>query len=438
MNVLKNKISNFRQNRFIKDVAVLESGTMAGNFLNAVVGIFLARLLQPELFGIYALAMSLASVFAIFLGIGAQEAIVTVLGEEYAKGDKKEIKNALGFLIKITVITGLIVLVGAFFAPLIAKFFYGDFRIGAFAAIVIVASVISSSLFSISRIILQVGGKIKQMTILGFGDQLIRSVLSLTLVILGFGVLGAVTGHLIGAIIVFIASFLVWEAFKKENKIFPSIRSLIKTFWSARLKKYLGFSVWIAIDRNIGMLFVILPVALTGIFVSASEVTFFKLAFGYLNLALGFLGPISTLLNVEFPKIKVEENGKLAGSFTKISFYSLGLSALLVLGAVIVSPIAFKVLYGQAFMPSVKYVFGLFIYGALMGMGVGLGPMWRAINKVKVSILINTIVLGAGIPLGLWLIKTYGLWGSVIMVTFWFTVSHLVSFIYLRKKLKTL
>jgi hypothetical protein len=72
-----------------------------------------------------------------------------------------------------------------------------------------------------------------------------------------------------------------------------------------------------------------------------------------------------------------------------------------------------------------------------MGIGVGLGPMWRAINKVRVSILINTLILVGGIPLGLWLIKNYGLWGSVIMVTIWFTVSHVISFIYLVRKLKT-
>ena len=89
----------------------------------------------------------------------------------------------------------------------------------------------------------------------------------------------------------------------------------------------------------------------------------------------------------------------------------------------------------ENFLPSVPYVVGLIVYGALYGIGVGLGPMWRAINGVKVSIVINLIILGAGIPLGLWLIKNYGLWGSVAMVTIWFTVSHFISFIYLMKKL---
>jgi O-antigen/teichoic acid export membrane protein len=103
-------------------------------------------------------------------------------------------------------------------------------------------------------------------------------------------------------------------------------------------------------------------------------------------------------------------------------------------GAVVISPFAFRILYGESYIPSVNYVFGLFAYGALFGLGVGLGPMWRAMNRVKVSILINMIVLGVGVPLGLFLIKNFGLWGAVITVTLWFTVSHFVSFIYILRK----
>jgi len=139
---------------------------------------------------------------------------------------------------------------------------------------------------------------------------------------------------------------------------------------------------------------------------------------------------------VEFPKIKVENKSNLTSSFTKVTAYSTGLSALLTLGAVAVSPWAFNFFYGESFLPSVNYVFGLFVYGALMGIGVGLGSMWRAVDKVKISILINLITLGIGVPLGLFLIKGYGLWGSVIMVTLWFTISHVASFIYLVKYLR--
>jgi O-antigen/teichoic acid export membrane protein len=273
------------------------------------------------------------------------------------------------------------------------------------------------------------------LTYLILTDQSLRSGLSLFLVVSGFGVFGAVSGHLIGALAVFIFSAFLFKNLVKKEPTFPNLLGLIKNARRVSLNQYFGFTFWVALDRNMGNLFMALPVILTGIYVTASEVSFFRLAFGYINLALSLLGPVSVLLNVEFPKLQVGNREKLSQNFKKVSLYSLVLSVVLTFGAVIVSPLAFKILYGENFLPSVSYVAGLILYGALYGIGVGLGPMWRAINSVKVSIVINTIILGFGIPLGLWLIKNFGLWGSVIMVTIWFTTSHLVSFIYLVRKL---
>ena len=275
------------------------------------------------------------------------------------------------------------------------------------------------------------------MVVLGVVDQALRWGLSLFFVFMGFGIFGAVAGHLIGATVVFLISYFMWARLKKEFPIFPSLRTLFKNIKKVSLKKYLGFSVWIAIDRNVANLYLLLPVVLTGIYISSTEVTYFKLAFGYINLALSLLGPISILLNVEFPKMKVENSKSLPRNFIKVSVYSVIISTLITAGVVIVAPIVFKVLYGENFLPSVPYVAGLFVYGALYGIGVGLGPMWRAINKVKTSIIINLITLGLGIPLGLWLINSFGLWGTITMVTVWFTASHFVSFFYLMKHLKS-
>jgi len=202
------------------------------------------------------------------------------------------------------------------------------------------------------------------------------------------------------------------------------------------MRDFLKFSIWISLDKNLSNLFNILPIVITGIFVATSEITFFKLAFAYINLAVSFIGAIGTLLNVEFPKIKAGDNPeKLKRNFTKISLYSLGITTLLTAGALIVAPLAFRIFYGENFIPSIKYVFALFVYGSIMGLGVGLGPMWRAINKVKISIMINLISLSIGVLLGFYLISDYGVWGTVIMITFWYSFSHIVSFVYLRREL---
>jgi len=430
------KVLNLRQYPFVKNVATLQAGSFTGSVVQAGIGIIIARILQPELFGIYSLAISMASMTSLVLGMGIQEAVSSLLGKAYARKDGVEIENILGFMLKITFIAAVIVIVISAFLPNIAERLYGDSLIGVYAAIVVVAAILSSFLFTLTYSFFQVTGRVKSLAVLMLFDQSLRHILTLVFVVMGLGVAGAISGQLAGAIIVFVVSAILFINFTKRELLFSGLWPLLLVAKKVELKKYFGFTFWVALDRNMGNVFMALPVILTGVYVSASEVSFFKLAFGYTNLALSLLGPISILLNVEFPKLQIEDKKKLAENFKKVSLYSLLLSILLTIVAVIVSPIAFKILYGENFLPSVPYVAGLIVYGALYGIGVGLGPMWRAINGVKVSILINSVILGAGIPLGLWLIKNYGLWGAVIMVTMWFSVSHLISFFYLLRKLK--
>lgn len=409
---------------------------MGGVVIQAVVGILLARLLRPELLGIYSLAFGLAAITSLIIGAGIQEAVSSLLGRTYAQKDGVEIENILSFMLKITFFAALIVLVFSFFLPDIADKLYDNSVIGIYASIIVVAVVLSSFFFTLAYSVFQVTGQIKSLTYLIVTDQSLRSGLSLVLVIAGLGVGGAVSGHLIGALIIFISSALLFRSLRTRDAFFPSLRRLIVSTKNVSLKKYFSFTFWVALDRNMSNLFMALPVILTGIYVTVSEVSFFRLAFGYVNLALSLLGSISVLLNVEFPKLQIENRGKLAENFKRVSLYSFALSILLTIAAIIISPFAFRILYGEDFLPSVPYVSGLIIYGALYGIGAGLGPMWRALNKVKISIFINLIVLSGGIPLGLWLIKNYSLWGSVVMVTIWFTISHVTSFIYISRYLR--
>lgn len=435
---LSDGFSQFYQNKFARNVATLQVGSFSGTIVQAVIGILIARLLQPELFGIYALAIGMAGMTSLVLGMGIQEAVSSLLGRAYARKDGAEVEKILGFMLKITSLAALIVILISSFLPAIADRLYGNSLIGIYAAIVVVATVFSSLFFTLVYSSFQVAGRVRSLGLLILSDQSLRYALSLVFILIGFGVIGAVSGQLAGAMIIFVVSAVLFKNISKSEPLFPSLKRLLSSVAGADIKRYFGFTFWVALDRNMGNIYMALPVILTGIYVSSAEVSFFKLAFGYTNLVLSFLGPISVLLNVEFPKIQVGDKRQLYNTFKRVSFYSLGLSVLLTIGAAVVSPFAFKILYGESYIPSIKYIFGLIAYGSLFGIGVGLGPMWRAINKVKISILINSIILGAGIPFGLWLIKNYGLWGSVIMVTIWFSISHIWSFVYLTQKLKSL
>lgn len=433
---LKDKITYYRDHYFVRNVATLQVGTVIETAIQATSGILMARLLQPERFGVYTLAFGLAGLISVLLGAGALDAITTIAGATYARKDAVQTRDALAYLLKISVLAGIIALIVTLFAPWVAGNLYHDRSIGLYAAILVVAALVTTTFFSVTTLGLQLAGRIKVMMALGVADQFVRFGLSVLLVFLGYGVLGAAVGHLAGAVIIFFASVALWKHLRRADIMFPKLRALVRSIWNVPIRKYLGPSIWITVDRNLGMLYGILPVLMTGIFVLPGEVTYFKLAFGYVNLAMTLLGPVATLLNVEFPKMLEVNRASLRKNFIKVSLYATGLSAALTAGSIAVAPLAFRILYGASYLPSVKYAAGLFVYGAFYGIGIGLGAMWRAINKVKVSIIINCVVLGTGVPAGLWLMKAYGLWGAVITVTSWYTISHLVSFAYISRELK--
>ncbi len=428
---LKERLLYFWQHNFVRKVVTLQIGSLGGTLLQGLSSIIIARILQPELFGIYSISFSLAGLLVLLASLGIQDSSSALLSGAYAKGDHTEIRGVFSFISKMMVVVGILSIIVSIFAPYVAERFYHNSLIGWYAGILIIASFLSNTLLNLSILSYQVVGKIGRMSVLAFSDQLVRNGLVLALVAGGFGITGAMSGHLVGACLMFLISIIIWSKIQREHKLFPTLSELIKSIWSRGLKTHLNFGAWVALDKNIAALFGILPVLMIGLFVSSAEVTYFKISLAYINLVLGLMGPVSTLLNVELPRLHVSGLVNLRRNFIRISLYSLFVSMVLTAGAILVSPVALKILYGPNFLASTKYIVGLGIYGAFLGIGVGLGPMWRALNKVKVSIIINTVTLGIGIPAGLYLIRNHGVWGAIIMVSAWFTISHLASFFYI-------
>jgi len=240
MDLIKQRLLYLREHPFVRSVASLQVGSFFTNFLQAAAGVVIARLLQPQLFGVYSIAFSLAGLATILLGSGIQDAIVSILGKAYGQRNKDEISQAFAFLLKMSFITAAVSLVVVFFLPSIAQRFYGQAQIGFFAGIVVLASIVSSFFFSFSQIALQITGKIKQMTTLLVADVTIRYLFSVLLVFVGMGVVGAMSGHLLGAAIICVVALLIWEWARKSDELLPSLRNLVIQGKRVSLKKYFG------------------------------------------------------------------------------------------------------------------------------------------------------------------------------------------------------
>jgi O-antigen/teichoic acid export membrane protein len=229
-------------------------------------------------------------------------------------------------------------------------------------------------------------------------------------------------------------SAVFWRRLRTHWPLVPPIGSL----WADRPtdgRQYIRPTVWVLADRNLGMLYGAAPIALAALFLTATDISYFKIALGWVTLALAVLSPMSVLLNTELARIQVQEPTRLRSRFVGVTALAMGASTVVTLAAAVLAGPVFSLLYGSEYSAAAPLVYWFIPFGVLFGIGIALGPMWRALNRVRVSILINIAVLVVGAPLALIAMREWGALGAVAMVTGWYTVSHLVSFSYLMKTL---
>jgi O-antigen/teichoic acid export membrane protein len=421
---------------FVRGAALFQLGSVGAMIVQAGAGVVVARLLGPAEFGRFALAMSMAAVASVLLGTGVADAMAPVLTRAHHGGDERGVRDAILFIGKFVLASAAVVLLLGLTMPQIASWLYNDSMLGWYGLAVLAASALSTLLFVPVQLGLQVAGRITSLSILTFIDQCVRQAWVVELVFLGAGVLGGSYGHLFGAVVVLGIASWFWRTLRRSWGAIPSLRSLWQEF-PQNGTQYIAPTLWVLADRNLAMLYSAAPIAIAGLFLATTDVSYFKIALGWVTLALSVQGPISTLLNTELARVQAVEPQRLRAQFIRVTLWSLALSTTVTLVAAAIARPVFSLLYGAQYGAAVPFVYGLIPMGVLFGLGVALGPMWRAMNRVKVSIGINVLVLMLGIPSGAWALHTWGIAGAVGMVTAWYTVSHGASFIYLLYKLRS-
>ncbi len=430
------RIRQLLGHRLARTTAVLQAGSIGAMFVQAVAGVVLARLLGPGDFGRYAIIMSIAAVGSVLLGAGAADAMAPVLARARHNGDTRGMREAFLFLGKFVLFSSAVVLLFGLALPPVAARLYGDPMLGWYALAVLSAAAVSTLLFVPALLGLQVFGAIGRLAVLTFADQAVRQGIVIGLAVSGLGLAGASLGHLAGALCVMALAAAFWRCLREDGNPVPSLASL----WHeppSDGRQYVKPTLWVLADRNLAMLYSAAPVAVAGLFLSTSDVSYFKIALGWMTLALSVLGPVSILLNTELARIQVQAPGSLGRQFVRVTGMATGASAVIAFAAALLARPVFSLLYGPEYAAAVPLVYELVPFGALFGLGVALGPMWRALDRVRISIAINIAVLGIGVPVGMLALARWGTTGGVVMVTAWFTVSHAVSFWYLLRQLKS-
>lgn len=432
---LKDKINKFKEKNFVKDVATLQVGSIFSKGLSFIASIIFARMLGASQYGIYSLIFSFTALISVFMDWGVGYAALTIFAQAYTEKDRPQIVNVLTYFLKFSLIIYFTIgLLSIIFSPKISYFLYHNYKIGELSRLILLSMIIGM-FFSLFTITLQVLRKIKYLTILENINKFFYALIPATLVLFGLGVAGIVWGNLIAALIFLIFSIISYSYLASKDELLPSFKELFLNFRKIKMGYYIKFGFLIAIDKNIASFYTLLPITFLGMFVLPREVAFFKIAFSYITLSSILLSPISRLLMVQLPKSRSYGLDIFKRDFLKVSLYSGMISVLLVIPFIILGPFLVNLFYGQEFRPVIPLIYYLSIYSALLGFGVGVGPIFRTLNKMRVVVKVNILMTLIGIPLVFYLIRKFQLIGAVLAVDFWGTGAMLILLIYMFRYL---
>ncbi|MCX6796613.1 MAG: oligosaccharide flippase family protein [Candidatus Falkowbacteria bacterium] len=431
------RLKNLPKKSFLRDAFIMQIGTFFSTGMAVLASILYARILGVHGYANYALIFAFAGIVSTFMNVGSDQTVLTLMSAAYARKDKQEITDLLSYYLVITSIFAVVIgVVALLFAPLITTKLYSNANIGNMARMIIVANIVQI-VWSMYVLILQIIRKIKKLTWLENINKIFMSAVPLVFVLTGFGLSGLVFGYFMVCLIFAIYALIRYNNLCFENQLLPSWQEIISNISQVASKKYtyyFKYGFLIAVDKNIGSLYSTIPFFILGTY-SLEAVAFVKIAIAYAQIPSIVLSPISRLLMVKLPQSKVISLKILRRDYLRSISGSLVITVPLAILLYLIAPIFIPLFYGNKFMPAVGLTFPFLLAAIITGMGIADGGVYRILNLMKQSIIINTILIFTGTLALLQFLYSNYFTATIWLVALWLPAATIVSIIYALIKL---
>ncbi len=338
--------------------AIRNSGYQFATTIIAKVGsllftIIMARLLMPELYGLYGLALSTILFLSLFSDFGIETAISTYVSKTIDKRPGKA-KGYFFYLakFKIILILGsslLILLMANFFAnyyyekpifwALIAGSIYFPLMyLSRFLGLIFVAKnnfrvyLIGEILLQTSRLVI-LPLLIFYLLSLSFGFEAF-----LFWIFIGLSICFAIIG------IFYLLYYLLYNPFGKAKK---------ETLSSAEKKDIGYFILPLTVTAFSGLFFGSIDTIMLGHYVASEFIGFYQVAFNLISSAAVIVGFSAVAMLPIFSRL---EGKKLDEGFRKTRNITFLISCLAMLFTIIFAPLLIRIIYGGVYMPSLLYL----------------------------------------------------------------------------------
>jgi len=422
----------------VKSGATLAVGRIISTLVSFVTVIFVIRFLGEEQYGLYGLALVPISMIMVFRDWGVPSALTKYIAEFKAKNNLYEARKLIVSALFFVIFTGtLLAIVTSILAMPIAVFY----RKPEVAPLIKVVSLVllAEAIYRVAWSVFLGLEDTKYNVAMLVLFSTIKGGLALFLVLLGYGVLGAIIGYVVGYFasailgIIFVPKKI--SKYKKEYSkgSFVADRGLS---WGSALGILLGFGLPLAISRTITGFGNQFYSFLAGRYCSKWDFGNYGAATTLLTPLPVLTLPISAVMFPAYSKIDGIKENKLLGSVFKLSVKYVSLlivpTAALIMG---LSESLNSVVFGGGFPDAPLYLTllaSIYLYTVIGYLNVG--SLLTGQGFTKIVLITNLIGLSVGIPVSLLIIPLLGIVGLIITNIVVTTVVVVSNLIFVRKK----
>lgn len=386
----------------------LLSGTAVATVVLAIGSILVARILGPEIYGQYALALAIPQLLYLFTELGISEGITKFTAEMLRTDQKARIKTLVKHALLLRASTGIaIFLISYIFADLFATSllnrpelaFY--LRIGAIAILFQVIFTTAASSF--------VGLDKTERSALTLNIQAIsKTVISLVLVLMGFTLTGAILGHVFSYAISGIAGLLLlYLIFRhlsaSQDKTFrENTRTLLK--FGTPLYVSILLTGFVPIFQNIVLAF----------FATDAQIGNYKAAINFATLMTTLAIPIRTALLPAFSKLSSGDKKTVKEFFKIANKYTAALVMPATILIMIFSNQIVQIIYGSTYNSAAAYLTVYCFLYFLVGIGfLNFVSLYNGLGETKITLRISLITFVVMLFLSVPLTSSYGVTGLI-------------------------
>jgi O-antigen/teichoic acid export membrane protein len=382
-------------------------GNVTSTILLAITAIVVGRLIGPEGYGLYTLALVTPSYVMLVINLGIPSAAVRFSAKYLAEGSERK---AISFLYSMTVFQTLLGIIAFVllvpFSGLIATRLLNRPDL---APIIPLACLVLVGLASYNTVTAGYQG-LNRMDRSAFLQVLLavaKLVLTLALIWLGFGLVGAVAGFAVS----YVVSGLIGLAL-----VIVMYKGIMPRGWLADLKDALKYSYPLFVATLASGLVAPYLVNLLAIFVTNAQIGGYGAATNMSTLIVLFTYPIATTLFPLFSGLSKDERG-LAEIYEKTVRYStIFVIPVVALVMVLAYPIS-SAIYGKAYEFAGSYLALMVAQYLFIGLGSqSQGALLNGIGETRKTLVASMANSVTVIVLSTALIPFLGVYGAIVAI----------------------